>query len=90
MKHHNHPTKSTLALALAVLAPATTAGAATTTAPRPPAVRVISVTTHGFDWADAGIGAAGGVGVSMLVVGGGLLIAQRRERRSGRSATAIG
>jgi hypothetical protein len=36
----------------------------------------------GFDWGDASIRAASGFGLSMLAMGGGLVIAQRRERRS--------
>jgi hypothetical protein len=39
----------------------------------------------GFDWADAGIGAAGGLGLSMLAVGG-VLVAQRRGHRSSAQA----
>jgi hypothetical protein len=35
----------------------------------------------GFDWADAGIGAAGGVALSVLSAGLALLIAERRERQ---------
>jgi hypothetical protein len=54
-----------------------------------PAVQVVRVPAPGgFDWGDAGIGAAGGLGLSMLAVGGGLVIAQRRERRSSRPAAA--
>jgi len=35
----------------------------------------------GFDWADAGIGAAGGVALSVLSAGLALLISERRERQ---------
>ena len=35
----------------------------------------------GFDWADAGIGAAGGVALSALSAGLALLISERRERQ---------
>ena len=35
----------------------------------------------GFDWADAGIGAAGGVALSVLTAGLALLISERRERQ---------
>ena len=38
----------------------------------------------GFDWADAGIGAAGGVALSMLGVGLVLLISERRGQLSSR------
>jgi hypothetical protein len=40
----------------------------------------------GFDWADAGIGAAGGAALSMLGVGLVLLISERRGRLSSRSS----
>ena len=33
----------------------------------------------GFDWGDAGIGAAGGLVITMLGVGGGLALSQRRS-----------
>ena len=35
----------------------------------------------GFDWADAGIGAAGGVALSVLSAGLAILISERRERQ---------
>ena len=42
----------------------------------------------GFDWGDAGIGAAGGLAISMLGLGGALVItSQRRTRRPTRSAS---
>ena len=40
----------------------------------------------GFDWGDAGIGAAGGLVITMLGVGGGLALSQRRSRRTSPSA----
>ncbi len=43
-------------------------------------VRVTARNT-GFDWADAGIGAAGGLAVSMVGLGGALTVSQRRGRR---------
>ncbi len=44
---------------------------------------IVRVTAHntGFDWADAGIGAAGGLAVSMVGLGGALTVSQRRGRR---------
>jgi hypothetical protein len=47
---------------------------------RQEAAQVIRVSGRGFDWGDAGIGAAAGVGLSMLAVGGGLVIAGIRRR----------
>ena len=40
----------------------------------------------GFDWGDAGIGAAGGLALAMLGLAGALTLSQRRARRSSRSA----
>ena len=47
---------------------------------------IVRVSDHsGFDWADAGIGAAGGAALSMLGVGLVLLISERRGQLSSRS-----
>jgi hypothetical protein len=91
MTAHNHRFKTTLALTLALgaITPAAASarvdlnpGTAGATPPSTPAAQIIRVTApSGFDWGDAGIGAAGGFGLSMLALGGGLGIAQRRGRR---------
>ena len=47
-------------------------------------------TANSFDWGDAGIGAAGGLTLAMLGVGGGLALSQRRSRRTGTSAVVTG
>jgi hypothetical protein len=47
----------------------------------PPAVVQISSPDGGFAWGDAGIGAAGGFALSMIAIGGALVIAPRRTRR---------
>jgi hypothetical protein len=52
---------------------------------RPTVLRVITPKS-GFDWGDAGIGAAGGFGLAMLALAGALAISQRRARRPSRSA----
>lgn len=85
--NHHHPYKPTLAVALSVLAAvlvgASRAAAAGSASARPSAVQVIRITTHAFDWGDAAIGAAAGIGISMLAVGATLLItADRQQRRS--------
>ena len=49
----------------------------------PPTIQIVRTSEHGgFEWGDAGIGAAGGVGLSMLLLGGSFVITggQRRER----------
>lgn len=48
--------------------------------PSPTIVR-LSPASGGFDWGDAGLGAAGGFALSMLAVGGVLAVTQRRGRR---------
>jgi hypothetical protein len=50
-----------------------------------PVVRV-EVTKGGFDWGDAGIGAAGGLAISMIGLGGFLGAAQYRTRRGHETA----
>jgi hypothetical protein len=40
----------------------------------------ISPPSGGFDWGDAGIGAAGGFALSLIGIGGALAIAQGRSR----------
>lgn len=37
---------------------------------------------EGFDWGDAGIGAAGGLAISVVGIGGALALSQRRTRRT--------
>jgi hypothetical protein len=47
-----------------------------------PAVEVLrapSVRTDGFDWADAGIGAAGALGLGLLLVGATTLVLRRQR-----------
>ena len=52
-----------------------------------PAVIVrISSAKGGFDWGDAGIGAAGALGLSLVALAGGLAVSQRRARRTGSAA----
>jgi hypothetical protein len=47
-----------------------------------PAVTTIELPGQGFDWGDAGIGAAGGIAV--LVMLGGLVVAATHRRRGSR------
>jgi hypothetical protein len=48
---------------------------------------VVQLTTaRGFDWGDAGIGAAGGTALALLGVGAALVISERRPQRPRRSA----
>ena len=52
---------------------------ATTTAP--PAVARVQAPQSGFDWGDAGIGAAG-LALSAIGIGGAFAVSQRRSRRT--------
>jgi hypothetical protein len=56
---------------------------ARTTPSSRPAVEIVRVSAPGgFDWGDAGIGAAGALGLSMLAVGGrGVITARRQSTR---------
>jgi hypothetical protein len=56
--------------------------------PTAPTIVRVSAPTGGFDFGDAGIGAAGGFAISMIAVGGALVASQRRSRRS-ESTTAL-
>ena len=55
--------------------------------PLPAPVTIVHVTdpNGGFDWGDAGIGAAGALGLILAITGGTLLIARRRNDRRSRS-----
>ncbi len=53
--------------------------AAPASAPR--AVVRIQTPPNGFDWGDAGIGAASGLALAMIGVGGALAVSQRGRRR---------
>jgi hypothetical protein len=64
------------------------AGQLTERATAPQAVVRVQVPASAFDWGDAGIGAAGGLALAMLGVGGGLVISHHRPRRT-RRTTAL-
>ena len=84
-------TAAALALALGAITPAAATARLipgdppqSSSSPATPIVRVIA--PHGgFDWGDAGIGAAGGFALSMLGLGGALTLSQRRSHRPDRS-----
>jgi len=46
----------------------------------------VAAPSHGFHWGDAGIGAAGALGLAALAIGAALTNSQRRARRTSRSA----
>ena len=64
----------------------------TSLAPQAPqrvaAVVRVQMPQNEFDWGDAGIGAAGGLALAILGLGGGLVISRRRPRRA-RQSTAL-
>ena len=47
---------------------------------------VVITERNGFDWGDAGIGAAGGTALALLGVGGALVLTARTPQRTRRSA----
>jgi hypothetical protein len=61
--------------------PSTTAASIAKVSAAPPVVRV-QAPANGFDWGDAGIGAAGGLALSMIGLGGALAVSQHRTRRA--------
>jgi hypothetical protein len=54
----------------------------------PPTIVRVTARNTGFDWGDAGIGAAGGLALSMIGLGGTLAVSQHRNRRN-RHTTAL-
>jgi hypothetical protein len=55
--------------------------------PKTPATVVHVTTPQSFDWGDAGIGAAGALGLTMLALGAALTVSLRRARRTKRPTT---
>jgi hypothetical protein len=53
----------------------------------PPVVEVREAPSGGFDWGDAGIGAAGTIGLFSIAGGAALLVTSRRRRSVLRAAT---
>lgn len=66
--------------------------AARASAPTSSTPAIVRLTAHasGFDWGDAGIGAAGGIALSMLGLGGALAVSQRRTQRTRHTTAATG
>jgi hypothetical protein len=52
----------------------------------PPVIVRVTTPNSGFDWGDAGIGAAGGIALSMIGLGGALAVSQHRTHRTPGSA----
>lgn len=96
----NHSVKRTAALTVAIaLATAAPAGARPIDSYGPASASQTQVSSvpasstptivqagGGFDWGDAGIGAAGGVALSILGIGSALTISGRRSRQAVRRA----
>jgi hypothetical protein len=64
------------------------AAAVANRASAPQAAVRIHAPESGFDWGDAGIGAAGGLALSMMCLGGALAVSQNRARRT-RGTTGL-
>lgn len=98
--HQSRTVKTTLALALAAgaLTPSAASarpdlGVANSTpyvqVVRVPETQIVRAPAHnGFDWADAGIGAGAGLGLTLL--GGGLVASRRRGGRPAHRAAIAG
>ncbi len=56
----------------------------------PPVVVRVTAPNGGFDWGDAGIGAAGAVGLLLVALGGALTVSRHRERQARSSARVAG
>jgi hypothetical protein len=54
----------------------------TTPPATPPTIVRVTASNGGFDWGDAGIGAAGALALSMIGLGGALVASQRRGHRA--------
>jgi len=50
-----------------------------------PAVVHVATHSNSFDWGDAAIGAAAGLVISLMIVGGGVLVTQRRRPKTTRA-----
>jgi hypothetical protein len=86
LTHHHIKRTAALALALTAIAPAAAAAKPIGTTPfgetAPHATTpIVYITTPagGFDWADAGIGAAGGLALSLLGVGAAVAVSGHRH-----------
>jgi hypothetical protein len=66
---------------VAATSPPTTVGTTTKVSAQPLVVHV-QAPANGFDWGDAGIGAAGGLALSMIGLGGAVAVSQHRARRN--------
>src|SRR2546423_7656088 len=77
---HRISTALAVALATGAVAPAGASAMLPAPDPPPPHHRTIVLVRadSGFDWGDAGIGAAGALGLSMLAAGGIIVVTRRR------------
>lgn len=80
---YSRPDKSLIPVA----APSPTGGTVVKQSAPPTVVR-IQTPQSGFDWGDAGIGAAGGLAIAMLGLGGALVVSHHRPRRT-RQTTGL-
>ena len=89
---HPNPDQQTATATTASSGPASeaTSGGSHGNQSSAPVIVRVSTPKGGFDWGDAGIGAASGLGLSLLGVAGAVALSQRRARRTTGSATVTG
>jgi hypothetical protein len=87
--HQNHRIRTAVAVALAAgaVAPAGASAMLPRPDPVPPPKPVPVHVSSGFDWGDAGIGAAGALGLS-IIAAGGIVFLGRRGPHGPTGATA--
>ena len=79
MTRYNHRISKALAVLLTTGAVAPAGASAMLPTPDFPPHRPAPIPDHsGFDWADAGIGAAGALSLSVLAAGGIVIVTRRR------------
>ena len=73
-----------------IYVPAVSASTQAYSPPTNPTIVHLTAGNSGFDWGDAGIGAAGGIALSMVGLGGALVVSQRRTRHAHHTTAVTG
>jgi hypothetical protein len=86
--HRTPPVYSRQDKSIVPAGPTSTSGEGSARVSAPPPVVRVEAPDRGFHWGDAGIGAAVGLALSMVTLGGTLVMLHRRTRRT-RHSTAL-